>query len=174
MSAPSNSLNRQKSQKPSTLDSVNDLASLISLAYLSTKTARESQPCTVYLSRSVRLMFVPDVTVVGESIHHTGPYGGRKQTPVAYPNTCSESFWQNSQNKKQGCVKSVLSVMHSRSQPAVSLMIICIHTEICSTKEFIGRRNSLVIHTTVPQSVFIIYYSSALGLFKAQHVIQSF
>ena len=116
MSAPSNSLNRQKSQKPSTLDSVNDLASLISLAYLSTETARESQPCTVYLSRSVRLMFVPDVTVVGESIHHKGPYGGRKQTPVAYPNTCSESFWQNSQNKKQGCVKSVLSVMHSRSQ----------------------------------------------------------
>lgn len=99
MSTPPNSLNRQKSQKPSTLDSVifNLIASLISLAFLSTKTARESQPCIVYLPQSVRLMFVPDVTVVGESIHHTGPYGSRKQTPVAYLNTCSESFWQNSQ-----------------------------------------------------------------------------
>lgn len=76
--------------------------------------------------------------------------------------------------KRQGCVKSVLLVMHSRSQLSL-LMIICIHTEICSTKEFTLRRNSsLVIHTTVPQSVFIIYYTSALGLFKAQHVIQSF
>lgn len=97
MSAPPNSLNKQKFQKPSTLDNINDLASLISLAFLSTKTAQESQPCIFYLPQSVRLMFVPDVTVVGESIHHTGAYRSRKQTPVAYPNTCSESFWQNSQ-----------------------------------------------------------------------------
>lgn len=174
LSAPPNSLNRQESQKPSTIESANDPASLISLAFLLTKTARENRPCIVYLSQSVRLMFIPDVTDIGESVHPMGPYRSRQQTPLAYPNTCYQPFWQNSQEEKTGMCEECFTG-DAQQKPAVSLMIICIHTEICSTKEFTLRRNSsLVIHTTVPQSVFIIYCTSALGLFKAQHVIQSF
>lgn len=174
MSAPPNSLNRQQSQKPSPLVRANGLASLISLASRSTKTAQECGPCIVYLSQSVRLVFIPDVTDVGESIHPTGPYRSGEQTPLAYSNTCSQPFWQNSQEEKTGMCEECF-IGDAQRQPAVSLMIICIHTEICSTKEFrLQRNSSLVIHTTALQSVFIIYCISALELFEAQHVIQSF
>lgn len=166
MSAPPNSLHRQESQKTSTLDSTNGFASFISLVFLSIRTAWESWPCIVCLSQSVRLMFNPDVTDVGESIHPMGPYRSREQTPLAYTYTCSQPFWQNSQEEKtEMCEECFIS--EAQQQPAVSLTIICIHTEMCSTKEFKLRRNSsLVIHTTILQSVFIIYYVSALRLFE--------
>lgn len=174
VSAPPNTLNRHESQTPSTLDSSNGLASLISLASLSTATAGESWPCIVYFSKSVSLMFIPDDTDVGESIRPMGPYRSRQQTPLAYPNTCSQPFWQNSQEEKTGMCEECF-IGDAQQQPAVSLMIICIHTEICSAKEFKLRRNSsLVIHIAVPRSVFIIYYLSALGRLEAQHIIQSF
>lgn len=99
MSAPLNSLHRQESQKPSTLDSAKGLASVISLVNLSTRTALESWPYIVYFSQPARLVFTPDVTDVGESIHPMGPYRSREQTPLAYPNTFSQLFWQNSQER---------------------------------------------------------------------------
>lgn len=157
MSAPPNSLHRQESPKPSTLDSANDHAALIALVSLSIRTTQKSWDCIIYLSQPVRLMFIPDVTDVGESIHPMGPYRSREQTPLAYPNTCSQPFWQNSQEEKTGTYEECF-ISDTQQQPSVSLMIICIHTEICSTKEFKLRRNSsLVMQTIVLQSVFIIY-----------------
>ena len=174
MSGPLNSLHKQESPKCSTLDSANGLASVISLVSLSTRTALGSWPYIVYFSQSVRLMFTPDVTDVGESIHPMGPYRSREQTPPAYPNTFSQQFWQNSQERKTAMCEECF-IGDVQQQPAVSVTIICIHTELCSTKEFKHRRNSsLVIHTIILQSAFIIFCLSALRLFEGQLVIQSF
>lgn len=42
-----------------------------------------------YLSWSVRLMFIPDVTGVRESMNPMRVNKSREQSPLAYPNTCS-------------------------------------------------------------------------------------
>lgn len=55
-----------------------------------------------YFYRSVRFMFIPDVTDVRESIHPMGMNRSRQQTPLVYPNTCSQFLWQNSQEEKMG------------------------------------------------------------------------
>lgn len=42
-----------------------------------------------YLSWSVRLLFISDVTSVRESMYPMGLNRSGEQSPLAYPNTCS-------------------------------------------------------------------------------------
>lgn len=122
-----NTFNRQKSHKPSTLDSVNDLASLISLAFLSTKTAR-GEPALHSLFTPVCWTHVRPWCYSCRGINTShGAYGSRAD-PAAYLNTCSESFWQNLPGIKIGMWRGFID--DAQQKPAVSLMIICIHWDL--------------------------------------------